>query len=336
MRACTYSRHGSTDELTVDDTLDTPEPRSGEVQIRVRAAALNGFDPMMLDGSTGLQVPMPMIPCGDFAGEISALGEGADSNWSVGQRVMVNPVLPEQGMMGEVIRGAAAEFVTVPQAAVIELPDAVSFEDAAALPVAYGTALRMMKTRGAVRAGEKVLILGATGGVGVACIQLAKMAGAEVTACGGGKEKTGKLKDIGADHVIDTREQDIFRAAREIAGKPAYDGSTNDGYDVVVNYIGGDTWSMTLKLMKRHGRMLVCGATAGYDPQTDLRYIWSFEQNIIGCNGWEVEDLSELLRLVASGTLKPMINKVYELSDIKSAFDDLIERRVFGKQVISI
>ncbi len=336
MRACIYEKHGGTEQLRVVDGLEAPQAGEGEVRIRVRAAALNGFDPMMLEGSTGLTVPMPMTPCGDFAGEISGLGSGVSGDWRVGQRVTANPVLPARGMMGEVAPGAAAEYVVVPQEAVIALPDAVTFEQAAALPVAYGTAIRMMRARGQVGNGEKVLILGATGGVGVAAIQLAKMAGAVVTACGRGEDKGRKLKEIGADHVIDTDKEEIFHAARTIAGKPSYDGSNDDGYDVVVNYIGGDTWAMALKLLKRHGRVLVCGATAGYDPKTDLRYIWSFEETIIGCNGWTSDDQIELLDLVARGHLDPVINKVYPLQDIKTAFDDLIGRRVFGKQVIKI
>ncbi|MEM1397706.1 MAG: alcohol dehydrogenase catalytic domain-containing protein, partial [Pseudomonadota bacterium] len=189
MRACIYREHGSTDQLDVVTTAPEPDIGSKEIKIRVRAAALNGFDPMMLEGSTGLQVPLPMIPCGDFSGEIAELGGATEGPWEIGQRVTVNPVLPDKGMMGEVAPGAAAEFVTVPESAVIPLPDAVSFEDAAALPVAYGTAIRMVRTRGAVSEGERVLILGATGGVGVASIQLAKLAGASVTACGRGKEK---------------------------------------------------------------------------------------------------------------------------------------------------
>jgi len=131
-------------------------------------------------------------------------------------------------------------------------------------------------------------------------------------------------------------EEDLFPAARAIAGKPAYDGSTDGGYDVVINYIGGDTWATGLKLLKRHGRVLVCGATAGHDPKTDLRYIWSFEETIIGSNGWTTEDQVALLDLVADGSIKPVINQVYALEDMKLAFDDLMARAVFGKQVITL
>lgn len=336
MRACIFERHGGTDELKITDSLDQPQPANGEVIVRVRAVALNGFDPMMLEGSTGLKTPMPMIPCGDFSGEIAEVGPGVDPQWQPGMRVTAHPVLPEHGMMGEVTRGAAADFISIPQSNLIALPDEVSFEDAAALPVAYGTAIRMMHTRGNIQSGEKVLILGATGGVGVCCVQLAKLAGAEVTACGGGTEKVAKLNEIGADYVIDTKEEELFPAARAIVGKPAYDGSTDGGYDVVVNYIGGETWATTLKLLKRHGKVLVCGATAGYDPKTDLRYIWSFEETIIGSNGWTIDDQKELLAMVAEGRLKPVIHKAYALDDMKEAYDALIERRVFGKQVITL
>lgn len=335
MKAMVFERHGGVDELNIRD-LPVPEIADNEVLVRVRAVALNGFDPMMLQGATGLKTPFPMAPCGDFAGEIAQLGAKAGENWRVGDHVSGYPILPGKGMMGEVTMGAACEYILMPASCLVPVPDDVSFEEAAALPVAYGTALRMMNLRGHVAEGERVLVLGATGGVGVAAIQFAKRAGAEVFACGGGDWKLEKLKEIGADHVIDTGKEDFLTAMRDLAGKPSYDGASEGGVDVVVNYIGGETWVKSLKMLRRHGRVLVCGATAGYDPKTDLRYIWSFEQSIIGSNGWTIEDQAKLLELTASGDIKPVIHAVRPIEDMPIAMQELIDRKVFGKSVLTL
>ncbi len=335
MKAILFRQHGSVDELQLGD-LPEPEPGPAEVKIRVRAVALNAFDIMMLQGSTGLRVPLPMVPCGDFAGEIVAVGAAVSGGLAVGDRVTGYPILPDAGMMGEVARGAACEYVCVDASCALPMPDGLSFEHAAALPVAYGTAYRMMGVRGQVAEGERVLILGATGGVGVACVQLARSVGAEVIACGGGGWKLDRLKDIGADHTIDTSQGEFLPVVRERFGKPAYDGSTDGGVDVLVNYIGGETWAAGLKTVRRHGRILVCGATAGHAPATDLRYIWSFEQSVIGSNGWTREDQIALMELAASGRLKPVIHKVRPIEHYPEAMSELIERKVFGKSVVTL
>ncbi|MEM9170911.1 MAG: zinc-binding dehydrogenase [Pseudomonadota bacterium] len=333
MRAMVFTRHGGVEQLGFQE-IDTPALGPEDVLVRVRAVALNGFDPMMLAGSTGLKTPLPMAPCGDFAGEIAAIGEKVDPDWRVGDRVTGYPILPDKGMMGEVSMGAACEFVAVPQSCLVRVPDGVSYEDAAALPVAYGTAYRMMHERGAIKPGERVLILGAAGGVGVACVQFAKRAGAEVVACAAG-EKAAALQRIGADHVVDTRAEDFLSAVRDRFGKPSYTGETDGGVDVVVNYIGGDSWAKSLKTLRRHGRVLVCGATAGYDPQTDLRYIWSFEQTIVGSNGWTIEDQAALLALVADGAFSPVIHSVRPMAEMPEAMQALIDRDVVGKSVLT-
>lgn len=377
MKAILFAEHGGPDQLRLGD-IEEPEPGPGEVKIRVRAVALNGFDPMMLAGSTGLRVPLPMVPCGDFAGDVVAVGarggseagagagagsesaretgartsgdtsedagaranddeaESAGAAPRPGDRVTGYPILPGAGMMGEVVRGAACEYVCIPAACALRMPDGLSYEHGAALPVAYGTAYRMMGVRGRVKRGERVLILGATGGVGVGCVQLAKNAGAEVVACGGGEWKLERLREIGADHTIDTSRESFRAAVRERFGKPAYDGSGDGGVDVVVNYIGGDTWADGLKVARRHGRILVCGATAGHAPQTDLRYLWSFEQTVIGSNGWTIEDQRELMSLAAAGELEPVIHAVRPLRELPDAMQELIDRRVFGKSVIRV
>ena len=333
MMAVQFDHHGTTDALQWREAA-TPKPGDNEVLIRVRAAALNGFDPMMMSGETGLKTPFPMQPCGDFAGEIAALGSDV-SGWSVGDRVNPYPILPIKGMMGETTPGAAAEYICVPASVLIKMPDAVSFEDAAAMPVAYGTALRMIETRGNVKAGEKMLVLGAGGGVGVASIQFAKARGAYVIGAASGAHKLQARSDIGADETLDTSNRDWRKELVSRHGKPAFYGQPG-GMDVIINYVGGPTWVDSLKCLKNEGRILVCGASAGHDPQEDLRYSWAFEQSIVGSNGWSMEDQAELLDRVAKDVFKPVIHSMRHASDIAASFDELINREVIGKQVVTL
>ena len=335
MKAIVFHAHGRIDRLQYEE-IPAPSIGDDEVLIRVRAVSLNGFDPMMLQGTTKLKVPFPMIPGGDFAGEIVEAGSAVDgSQWKRGDRVCPFPVIEGKGMTGETVRGACCEFITMPAANLLRMPEGLSFVDAAALPIAYGTALRMMHTRGKVRAGEKVLILGATGGVGTCCVQLAAAAGAEVVACGSAQWKLDKLKEIGATHVIDTSRENFLEAVHRLYGRPKYEGA-GGGVDVVVNYIGGDTWVPSLKCLARQGRVLVCGATAGHDPKEDLRYIWSFEHTIIGSDGWTPEDQAALMNMVAQKKLKPVIHSVRPLAETPQAMQELMDRRVFGKSVLTV
>jgi alcohol dehydrogenase len=330
MRAVLYHEHGDPSRLKLG-ALPVPAPAEGEVRVQLKAAALNGFDPMMLAGATGLKTPLPMVPCGDCAGVVDTLGPGVEGV-AIGAHVSIYPILPVKGMMGETTPGAACEYICVPASALIAIPDGVSFEAAAALPVAYGTALRMVETRGAVRAGEKVLILGAAGGVGVAALQLCKALGAYVIAGASSAEKCARLQALGADETLDT-SQDWRKALIARHGKPAFYGVPG-GVDAIVNYVGGETWIDSLKVLKNQGRMLVCGASAGHDPQEDLRYIWSFEQAIIGCNGWTPADQAELLARVADGRLSPVIDSARPLEALPQAMADLIARRTVGKAVV--
>ena len=218
----------------------------------------------------------------------------------------------------------------------VKIPEGVSFSDAAALPVAYGTALRMMRTNGHVAAGEKVLILGASGGVGVCCVQLAKIAGAEVIACAGTDAKAKRLAALGADKTINYIEKDFMKEVFAMYGKPTRRGSgTDQGVDVVVNYTGGDTWVKSLKCLKVGGRLLTCGATAGYDPKEDIRFIWTFELKVLGSNGWARSDIVTLLELVQQGKLKVLVDKIYKLEEAREALRVIEDREVFGKIVVA-
>ncbi len=238
------------------------------------------------------------------------------TGWKAGDRVLVNPVNKKKGLMGEMLDGGMAEYCLVAADQLVAMPAGVSFEQAASLPVAYGTAHRMLITHDTIKKGERVLVLGASGGVGTGCVLLAKMLGAEVIACASSDEKLARLKEMGADQVIDYTKTDWSKWAVEKYGKPqrrSYDG----GVDVVVNFTGGDTWHPSLRCLKRGGKLLVCGATAGYDPKEDLRYVWSFELKIIGSNSFYDEDLKGLMDLISAGKIKPVIDKVLPLEQAR-------------------
>ena len=334
MKAVVFERHGGLEQLSYRDFPD-PEPTEGECILRVKAVALNGFDPMVLRGIEGLKTQFPMIPGGDVAGEIVELGPGVDGDrWKTGDRVLVDPLLlAKGGVLGEVVPGGACEYLGIPQTNLIPIPDAVSDIDAASLPIGYGTAHRMMVTRGKVGKGDKVLILGASGGVGTCAIQLAKMVGAEVAACTSSRDKGEKLRQIGADHVIVTSEQDYVEETRSLWGRPrVFTGE--GGADVVVNHDGGDDWARSFKALRLQGRLLICGATNGYDPKTDLRYIWSYEFDIIGSNGWKRADLEALLQLVKDGEIEPVKHSVRPLAELPLSVQELIDRKVVGKAIL--
>ena len=244
---------------------------------------------------------------------------------------------------GEPVRGLTAENFEITDGRrvqpitgfeVVDLTQPISPQQAASLPVAYGTAHRMLVTHKTVKTGDRVLVLGASGGVGTGCVLLAKMLGAEVIACASSADKIQRLKELGADHVINYRETDFSKWAIEKYGKPqrrTYEG----GVDVVINFTGGDTWAPTLRCVKRGGKVLVCGATAAYDPKEDLRYIWSFELQIIGSNSFYGENLKALMELIREGAMKPVIDEVLALERAVEGLRLIEDRKVFGKVVVT-
>lgn len=333
MKAMVLHAHSDIEDIAWHEDWADPSAGPDEVIVRIAACTLNYHDLFTLRGMPGIKVPMPIIMGIDAAGTIVETGSGV-TGWAEGDRVLIDPINRETGkLFGEMVDGGLAEYAVVPAHQLVKLPDGVSFEDGAALPCAYGTAYRMMMTRGKIQAGEKVLILGASGGVGTCCVQLAKMAGAHVIAAASSQEKLDRLADLGADELIDYKARPFRDQIIETHGKPRIGGG--GGVDVIVNFTGGDTWVPALRSLTRHGRMLTCGATAGYDPTTDIRFIWTFEQNIIGSNGWERSDVTDLLDLVQKGRLTPVIDSRYALADTRAAFTAMDQRRIVGKVVIA-
>ena len=334
MKAVVLRKHGE-DGLHYETDFPDPAPGAGDVVVRVRAASLNYHDIFTSRGMPGIKIPMPAIMGLDVAGEITATGPGV-SGWTMGDRVLGDPInRVEGGLTGETVHGGLAEYCRLRAHQLVKIPDGVGFAEAAALPCAYGTARRMMFTNGRVKAGEKVLILGASGGVGVCCVQLAKVAGATVIAATGSPEKAARLRGLGADDTINYTQEDFVQAIYARYGKPVRRGAGSDrGVDVVVNYTGGDTWTRSLRVLRVGGRLLTCGATAGYDPPEDIRFIWTFELQILGSNGWAREDIAALLDMVQSGRLKAVVDMTYPLERAAEALARLENRQVFGKLVI--
>ena len=333
MKAVVLERHGGLDQLKYVTNFPDPVVTDGHVVIRVKAASLNYHDVMTVRGMPGIKVPLPIIIALDMAGEILEAGPGVDG-WKAGDRVLVNPLHRQRGLMGEVMHGGLADRCLVAEHQLIRMPDGVTYEEAAALPVAYGTAHRMLVTHKTVKAGDKVLVLGASGGVGTACVILARMLGAEVIAGASSAGKIRRLKELGADEVINYKETDFSKWIMEKYGKPqrrSYEG----GVDVVINFTGGDTWQPSLRSVKRGGKILVCGATAGYDPKEDLRYIWSFEIQIIGSNSFYDDNLQALMDFIQQGKMKPIIHTALPLERAIDGLRMIENREVFGKVVVT-
>lgn len=333
MRATAIMAHGGQEQVVFHSDFPDPVAEEGDVIVRVKASSLNYHDVFTRRGMPGIKLNLPVIPGLDVAGEISEIGPGVEG-WEVGEPVLIDPVnRTKGGLLGETTNGGLAELCKVPANQLVRIPDGVTFAQAASLPVAYGTAHRMMFTNGHVKDGESVLILGASGGVGTGCVLLAKMVGAEVISCASSQEKLDRLTAMGSDKVLNYNDTNFMKWVFEHYGKP-YRRSYDGGVDVIVNFTGGDTWVPSLKALKRGGRLLTCGATAGFDPTEDIRYIWTFELQILGSNSWTVEDLTALMGYIKDGKMEPVIDTVLPLEKAAEGIRMIEDREVFGKIII--
>ena len=324
MKAAVIEKQGGVENIVYRD-WDDPVPDPDDVVVRVGACGLNHLDIFVRRGMPGFPVPMPFISGGDIAGTIDQLGESVEG-WNIGDRVTMNPQT-HHGMIGEELIGGLAELVRVPAINLVALPDNLSMETAAAIPINYGTAHRMLFARGRLQSGETMLVLGASGGVGLASLQFGKMAGATVIAAAGTAEKCDRLAELGADHVINYADEDFSRVAWKFSGKK--------GCDVIVNFTGGDTWVPSLRAARPGGRVLTCGATAGHDPQTDLRFLWVRELDVLGSNSYSQDDVAKSVAYAANGEIAPVVSHNFPLEKLGEAETLMEERGFFGKIVMT-
>lgn len=325
------------------ESAPDPEIKADQVLIRVRACALNHLDIWLRQGIPGLHIPMPHILGSDIAGEVVATG---DLCWRVqrGQRVLLSPGLscrqchaclsgrdnecPRYTLYGSNPDGGYAEFVAAPEYSVIPIPDDLSFEEAAAAPLASLTAWHMLFTRAHLKPGEHVLVLSASSGVGSAAIQLAKLFHCRVISTAGSEKKMELARALGADDVINHYEQDIATEVRRITERR--------GVDVVVEHVGAATWQSSMYSLARAGRVVTCGATTGYDVKIDLRFLFNRQQSVLGSYMGSMGELHDVLPFVFRKQLKPIIDSVYPLEEIRSAHERLERREQFGKVVVKL
>ncbi len=343
MRAVLLEQHGPTDALKVVSDFPVPEPGTGEVRIRVRAAALNRLDIWVRNGWPGIKLPLPHIPGADAAGDIDKLGEGV-VGWNVGDRVVIDPgiscghcefcrsghenLCPEFKIMGEDIRGTNAEYIVISVRNLLKLPDHISYAEAAAASLVYLTAWHSLITRGALRAGESVLIVGAGGGVNTASIQIAKLAGAKVYVVGSDAAKLAHAKSLGADELIDRSAEDWSKAI--------FARTNRQGVDVVVDNVGKETLFGSIRSVKRGGRILIVGNTSGPIAEVDLRYIFRKNISIIGSTMAPHADFVTVMELVFEGKLKPVIGATFPLEQVVQAHLALEKGDIVGKVVLEI
>jgi alcohol dehydrogenase len=325
MKAVVIERQGSVDNLVYRDWPD-PDLRPGDVLVAVKAVGMNHLDIFVRRGMPGFPVKMPFISGGDIAGFI--VDKAADvTGWSIGDRVALNPMTPE-GMIGEQIQGGMAERVRVPATRLVRVPESIDYVTAAAVPINFGTSLRMLETIAKLQREELVLIYGASGGVGTASIQLSQYMGARVIAVTRGQTKAAALAEkLAPDYVIDSDATDVSAEAWKISGKK--------GVNVVINNSGGDTWVPSLRAMGKRARLVTCGATAGFDPKTDIRYIWKRELQILGSNGYTQQDIERSFDLVGTGKMRPLISHVLGANEARRAHLVLEDREVVGKIVLT-
>lgn len=323
MRAAVVVAHGAPENLECRE-VDRPSPGRHWIRVRVAACGLNMLDVFVRRGMPGVSLDLPHIPGGDIVGWVDEVGPGVTAP-AEGQLVLIDPIVGHKAL-GENLPGGLADYAIVPADNAIPLrpdDDPVAY---AALPIAYGTARRMLHERARVAAGETVVVLGAAGGVGVACIQLGADLGARVVACSSSPAKLARLAELGAAETLNTGEEGWSTKLWDLTGRR--------GADVVIDYLGADTWPASVRALRHGGRLVTCGATTGFSAVTDLRYVWTRELDILGSDGWTRADLLALAEQVRRGELTPVVHAVYPLSEVRAAIADLEERRALGKVVV--
>jgi NADPH:quinone reductase-like Zn-dependent oxidoreductase len=328
VRAVRIHEDGSPDVLVLEDAPD-PVAGPGEVLVRLRASALNHLDVWIRKGLPS--VPKPRILGADGAGVVEALGEGV-SGFEPGERVVLNPGIEVGGgrihVIGEHGDGTNAELIAVPATNVHPIPDELSFEEAAAFPLVFETAYRMLVTRAGLREGEWVLAWGIGGGVSTATLAIGKALGANVIVTSSSEEKLERARGLGADATVNHVTGDVREAVEKATG--------GRGADVVVETVGEATWATSLQVAAPGGRVTVCGATSGPNPPAALHRVWWKQLSILGSTMGTGEDFAGAFELVTSGRARPVVDTVLPLEEIRTAHERLEAGEQLGKIVLRI
>lgn len=343
MKAVVFHEHGDTNVLRYEDA---PDPKSGpkDVLIRVRAASVNYNDVWARKGLPGMKFDLPHISGSDAAGEVIEVGKAVQTV-SVGDKVVTHPSISCRiceactsgheyfcrnfkiwGFQTGPYDGADAELACLPEANVLAMPKNLSWEEAASLPLVTLTAWHMLITRAQLRGGEDVLIWGASSGIGVIGIQIAKMFGARVIAVSGTEEKLKKAKALGADEAINYRTQDVVQEVRRITNKK--------GVEVVFEHTGAATWERSIQSMAWGGRLVICGNTTGFEAKTDLRFLFNKQLSLLGSHQGSKAELIKGLKAIEAGKIKPVVDKVLHLKEAAKAHTLLEKGEHFGKIVL--
>ncbi|CBE69674.1 MAG: zinc-binding dehydrogenase [Candidatus Methylomirabilis oxygeniifera] len=343
MKAVRFHEHGGPEVLRYEDAPD-PIIAPHEVLVKVKACALNHLDLWCRKGMLGMQIPLPHISGSDVAGEVAAVGSVA-TRITLGQRVVVSPGIScgqcacclsgrdnlcrsYEIVGGYRIDGGYAEYVKVPEVNILPIPEEMDFEAAAAFPLTFLTAWNMLVNLAHVKRGDEVLVMGAGSGVGTAAIQIAKLFGARVIAAAGSDDKLGKAKGLGADDGINYADQDLVIEARRLTAKR--------GVDVIFEHVGGAVFEKLIPALATGGRLVTCGATAGHLAQTDIRYLFMRQASIMGGFMGPKADLLQIVREMARGTLKPVVDRLFPLKEAAAAQCAMEDRTLFGKLVLVI
>ena len=345
MRAVVFREHSpNLDAYEIVDDMPMPEISPDYVLLKIHYAALNRLDDFVRHGWKGLHLDMPHIPGSDFAGEIAAIGSNVNG-WEAGQRVTGNPTLfcgqchycihgdhhlcERFAIVGEHVRGAYAEYMLLPARNLIPVPDGFDLKLAAAGNLVFLTAWRNLIVDGNLRPGETVLVVGAGGGVNIASIQLAKLAGATVWVIASNPDKAEKALALGADWVFDRSQEPNW-------GKAVWQKSNRQGVDVVVDNVGAATWGSSLRSLSRQGRLLTVGGTSGYKAEVPVNLIFGRQLRIIGSSMGNMEDARQAFNLIFSGKVTPVIDSLYPLDAYIDAVKRLQSGEHFGKIVIDV
>lgn len=342
MKAIRFHRHGGPEVLQYSDAPD-PAILPSEVLVRVKACSLNHLDLWVRRGLPGISIPLPHIPGSDVAGEIAQIGADV-TTVKVGQKVVLAPGVTcgkcpacisghdnscrQYTNLGYLIDGGCAEYVRVPEVNCLPYPENLSFVEAAAVPLVFQTAWHMLVTRAQIQPAEDVLVLGAGSGVGTAAIQIAKFFGARVIVTAGSDQKLEKARQLGANHLINHKSQKIREEVRRITGKR--------GVDIVFEHVGVATWDESLASLAPQGRLVTCGATTGYDAKIDLRFLFTRQISLLGSYMGTKSELLTVMKLVAAGRLKPIVDRVFPLAEAAAAHAYLQAGSQFGKVVLSV